>query len=188
MASAGSRGHNNPLGGLCFPTNLKRYAVHVFQVGRDLRTRRAGLGNYGPIYVRSAKFSLRWLTPTSFCFPTIDRAVGLGLCLGAIFTAFRLDPAVSNPREGSRSARRSDPTPRPKDKVPRRSAFVVNHNFRIPGVRAKSPQMAIREQKIVARLQTKIFLPCGPGTPRITLVCPPSEPSLMLPLLLSSCS
>ena len=36
------------IGVLCFPTNFKRYAVHVFQVGRDLRTRRAGSGNYGP--------------------------------------------------------------------------------------------------------------------------------------------
>ncbi len=29
--------------------------------------------------------------PTSFSFSTMDRVVGLGLCLGAIFTAFRLD-------------------------------------------------------------------------------------------------
>jgi hypothetical protein len=46
--------------------------------------------------------------------------------LGAIFTAFRLGPAVSNPREGSRSARRSDPTPAPKDKVPRRWGLGMN--------------------------------------------------------------
>ena len=32
-------------------------------------------------------------------------------------------PAVSNPREGSRSARKSDPTPGPEDKVPRRWAL-----------------------------------------------------------------
>jgi hypothetical protein len=35
-------------------------------------------------------------------------------------------PAVSNPREGSRSARRSDPTQGTKDKVPRRWALGIN--------------------------------------------------------------
>ena len=39
------------------------------------------------------------IIPTSFCISTIDRVVGLGLCLGAIFTAFRLDRPCRIPKK-----------------------------------------------------------------------------------------
>jgi hypothetical protein len=41
----------------------------------------------------------RKIRPTYFCFATLDRAVGPGLCLGAIFTAFRLDRPPRSPEK-----------------------------------------------------------------------------------------
>ncbi len=111
--------------GLCLPTNSKGYPT-AFQ-GRagppDPPRNRTGAPG-----IRTRRTGCRALPcrrfPSASYFPanTHQRA---GSGTSGHFHCVPVGPAVSNPKEGSRSARRSDPTPGPRDKVQRRWALGI---------------------------------------------------------------
>jgi hypothetical protein len=100
------------------PSNSKCDAVDVCQVGRGLRTRRASRA------ARRGRRALPFDPSQPQLLPAHTRRCAGSGTMGHLRCA-PVGPAVSNPQVGSRSARRSDPTPGPKDKVQMRWALGI---------------------------------------------------------------
>ncbi len=100
------------------PSNSECDAVDVCQVGRGLRTRRASRA------ARRGRRALPFDPSQPQLLPNHTRRCAGSGTMGHLRCA-PVGPAVSNPKEGSRSARRSDPTPGPKDKVQMRWALGI---------------------------------------------------------------
>jgi len=110
--------------GLCLPTNSKCYATTFQGRAGPPDPPRVRTGAPG---IRTRRTGCRALPRHPYQSPvtpgTHPPHAGSG-SRGHLHCA-PVGPAVSNPKEGSRSARRSDPTPGPKDKVQMRRVLGI---------------------------------------------------------------